>query len=102
MRKYLDTTPLQMLKKIERSLKPGGHLIISTPSRYRLPNLIRVLVGKPIVLGSRQHVTEYSVGQVMEQLKYLGYEVEYNRKTSVVRRSSDIQKDCLAIDWLSA
>ena len=68
--------PLRLLEKIARLLKPNGYLIISTPSRYRLENLLRVLVGKAVALGSRQHVTEYSVGQVIEQLRYAGFEVE--------------------------
>lgn len=68
--------PLRLLDSIARSLKRDGYLIISTPSRYRLRNLLRVLVGKPIALMSPHHVTEYSVGQVLEQLRYAGFEVE--------------------------
>lgn len=68
--------PLHLLDRIGRCLKPGGHLILSTPSRYRLNNLWRVLAGRRVVLGSRHHVTEYSVGQVMEQLRYGNFEVE--------------------------
>ncbi len=68
--------PLRLLHNIERSLKPNGTVIISTPSRYHLNNLLRVLVGKPVVLASPHHVTEYSVGQVVEQLRYAGFGVE--------------------------
>ena len=68
--------PLRLLDIIAPSLKPNGYLIISTPSRYRLENLLRVLVGKPVALASPHHVTEYSVGQVLEQLRYAGFEVE--------------------------
>jgi len=67
--------PLFLLKRISNILKPCGFLIISTPSRYRLNNLIRVLVGKPVRFMSENHVTEYSVGQVLEQLRYGGYKV---------------------------
>ena len=68
--------PLRLLDSVAMSLKPNGHLIVSTPSRYHLNNLLRVLVGKPVALASPHHVTEYSVGQVLEQLRYAGFEVE--------------------------
>lgn len=65
--------PLVLLSKIHKILRPQGFLIISTPSRYRLENLIRVLRGKPIVFMSKQHIMEYSVGQVLEQLRHGGF-----------------------------
>jgi 2-polyprenyl-3-methyl-5-hydroxy-6-metoxy-1,4-benzoquinol methylase len=68
--------PLHLLSRISALLKPGGHVIISTPSRYRLGNLARVLRGKPVEFMSSQHVTEYTVGQVTEQLVYGGYNVK--------------------------
>ncbi len=67
--------PLLLLSKITRVMKPHGFLIISTPSRYRWGNLLNVIRGKPIQFMSEHHVTEYSVGQVIEQLKYGGFEV---------------------------
>lgn len=65
--------PLSLLQAISRILKPNGSLIISTPSRYRLINLLKVCQGKDIVFMSHLHVTEYTVGQVIEQLKFGGY-----------------------------
>ena len=67
--------PLLLLGKISRVMKPHGFLIISTPSRYRWGNLVNVIRGKPIQFMSEHHVTEYSVGQVIEQLKYGGFQV---------------------------
>jgi 2-polyprenyl-3-methyl-5-hydroxy-6-metoxy-1,4-benzoquinol methylase len=67
--------PVFLLRGIKRILKPGGYLIISTPSRYRVNNLVRVLRGKPVDFLSRYHVTEYTVGQVVEQLAYGGFKV---------------------------
>ena len=64
--------PLLLLGEINRILKPNGYLIVSTPSRYRLTNLVRILKGKPVALISRHHVTEYTVGQVIEQLTHGG------------------------------
>ncbi len=67
--------PLVLLSKIKQILKPDGWLVVSTPSRYRLGNLARVLRGKPVIFMSKHHVTEYSVGQVIEQLTYGGFRV---------------------------
>lgn len=77
--------PLYLLKKISKILKPSGFLIISTPSRYRLANLIRVMMGKPVTFMSQNHVTEYSVGQVIEQLSYGNYTIKqiYSKKTDL-------------------
>jgi ubiquinone/menaquinone biosynthesis C-methylase UbiE len=67
--------PLSLLSKISRVMKPGGLLIISTPSRYRFGNTLRILAGVGTKFVSKLHVTEYSIGQVKEQLNYGGYEV---------------------------
>jgi 2-polyprenyl-3-methyl-5-hydroxy-6-metoxy-1,4-benzoquinol methylase len=65
--------PVSLLTAVTRVLTADGFVVISTPSRYRVWNLVRVLVGKPVVLMSKHHVTEYTVGQVVEQLRYGGY-----------------------------
>jgi 2-polyprenyl-3-methyl-5-hydroxy-6-metoxy-1,4-benzoquinol methylase len=67
--------PLFLLSRIKTILKPGGSLIISTPSRYRIDNLLRVIRGKSVVFMSVHHVTEYTVGQVVEQLEYGGLRI---------------------------
>lgn len=67
--------PFRLLETIRRIVRPGGFLIISTPSRYRLLNLLRIVRGKPALLGSSKHVTEYSVGQVLEHLKFSQFEI---------------------------
>ncbi|MFW6012077.1 MAG: class I SAM-dependent methyltransferase [bacterium] len=67
--------PLSLLGRIIQVLKPGGYLVMSTPSRYRFSNLVRVLRGASVAFMSQYHVTEYTVGQVKEQLAYGGFEV---------------------------
>lgn len=67
--------PVRLLEQIRRVLKPGGHVIVSTPSRYRFENLMRIAFGQPIAMMSKHHVTEYTVGQVMEQMRFAGFEV---------------------------
>jgi 2-polyprenyl-3-methyl-5-hydroxy-6-metoxy-1,4-benzoquinol methylase len=66
--------PLNMLNAIRRILKPNGQLIISTPSRYRIGNLTRVFLGKEVSM-SKHHITEYTVGQMREQLKFGGFKI---------------------------
>lgn len=68
--------PLNLLTKIKLLLRPGGYIIMSTPSRYRMGNLLRALIGKPVVLMSKYHITEYTVGQVIEQLEWGNFQVE--------------------------
>ena len=65
--------PLRLLAGVAPSIKPGGFFVMSTPSRYRLGNLARILRGKPVGFMSRHHVTEYSVGQVKEQFAHGGF-----------------------------
>jgi len=69
--------PLHLLQVITRILTDNGALIISTPSRYRLINLLRVGIGKQVSFLSDHHITEYSVGQVIEQLRYGGYDTKF-------------------------
>jgi len=68
--------PINLANSIHRILKTDGVLIISTPSRYRLANIINMIKGKKGVLLNKYHITEYSVGQVIEQLNYSGFRVE--------------------------
>lgn len=86
--------PLVLLSKIKQLLKPAGYLIVSTPSRYRLGNLARVLRGKPVIFMSKHHVTEYSVGQVIEQLAYGGFRVmsAKSRPTSATSAQAKIAR----------
>lgn len=83
--------PLLLLKGIRRILKKKGALIISTPSRYRFPNILNVLRGKPAVLMSTHHVTEYSVGQVIAQMKWAEFEVKSVYSKPIHNRSSGIK-----------
>lgn len=67
--------PLLLLNQIKLICKPGGYVIITTPSRFRFENLLRIIRGKPVKLMSSSHVTEYSVGQVIELLNHGGFQL---------------------------
>lgn len=84
--------PLRLLEHVRKVTRPGGFLIISTPSRYRLNNILRIVLGKPIVFMSPNHVTEYSVGQVVEQLRYGGYVVKRIFTRSIGSESGNLIK----------
>lgn len=65
-------SPVPFIKGALSSLKENGVLFISTPSRYRFGNLVRILLGKKPTLIHDLHVTEYTVGQVKEMVHFAG------------------------------
>jgi 2-polyprenyl-3-methyl-5-hydroxy-6-metoxy-1,4-benzoquinol methylase len=67
--------PMNLLAVTKKILKPNGQVIISTPSRYRIKNLVKALIGQDIAFMSDHHVTEYTVGQVKEQLTFGGFQL---------------------------
>ncbi len=83
--------PLLLLSQIKKVLKKNGHIIISTPSRFRFRNIIRVLLGKPVVFMSEHHVTEYTVGQIYEQMRYGGFDI-IKITSNPIKLTSAIQK----------
>ncbi|MCH8853186.1 MAG: methyltransferase domain-containing protein [Planctomycetes bacterium] len=80
--------PLALLREVGRVVKPRGHVIISTPSRFRFGNILNVLRGRPPELMSRHHITEYTVGQVREQLTSGGFDL-VNISSPVIRPKAD-------------
>jgi SAM-dependent methyltransferase len=84
--------PLRLLGELFRVLRTGGGLVLSTPSRYRIENLVRVLRGRSAQHMSRSHVTEYTVGQMEELLRFGGFSVS-RRISRIVRRERLTLKD---------
>lgn len=76
--------PVVFLQKTLASLKNHGVLFISTPSRYRFGNMVRVALGKPGTLIHDLHVTEYTVGQVKEMTRFAGGQVTRTGGTAMV------------------
>lgn len=83
------TDPVLMLMQIRKILKPGGYIIISTPSRYRINNLLRVFIGKRASI-SKHHITEYSVGQVYEHFRYAGFSMKLITSTPVLGQGGSV------------
>lgn len=69
-------SPCSLLRAARGLLRPGGRLVISTPSRYKTRNFRRALTGRKVVLNSTRHVTEYTVGQVEEILRFCGFTLQ--------------------------
>lgn len=67
--------PLRMLEAAARTLKDGGFVVISTPNRFRLGNILQLAKTGKCRLVSTHHVTEYSQGQVVEQLEFMNFSV---------------------------
>ena len=66
-------SPCTLLRAAHRLLREEGRLVISTPSRYKTRNMRRALMGRPVILNSQNHVTEYTNGQVEELLRWCGF-----------------------------
>jgi hypothetical protein len=65
-----------MLKESARVLKTNGFIVISTPNRYRFTNVIRLITTGQVRLVSPHHVTEYTMGQIIEQLRFSNFTVK--------------------------
>jgi 2-polyprenyl-3-methyl-5-hydroxy-6-metoxy-1,4-benzoquinol methylase len=66
--------PVHFLDVVKSVLRAQGYLVLSTPSRFRLDNVINLMRRRQLHLMSPHHITEYTLGQVMEQLQHGGFE----------------------------
>ncbi|HAF29705.1 MAG TPA: hypothetical protein DCG75_11725 [Bacteroidales bacterium] len=66
--------PCRMLIHLAKLLGENGIIIISTPNRYHIRNVIRKLFGLRIHIPS-YHITEYSIGQIQDHHHYAGLHI---------------------------
>lgn len=66
--------PTGMLMNLKKLLTDTGIIVISTPNRYFIRNVIRKLLGLNIAIP-RYHITEYSIGQMYDHHKYVGLKI---------------------------
>ena len=81
---HLTENPVHALGEIHRVLKPGGHLVLSTPNACRADSIMNFLRGRNIydpyhlgapLKGSR-HSREYTLWELTDLLSGCGYEIE--------------------------
>ena len=81
---HVPCPPHLVFANLATALKPGGHMLVTTPNLYRLRNVIRMLRGEQIFdmyrIGEREallgHFIEYSKEQIAWQLETAGLQVE--------------------------
>ena len=67
---HVPTPPYVVLENLAPALRPGGHLLLTTPNLYRLRNVLRLATGR--------HVFDHFVVPGPDQP--LGHFVEYSRE----------------------
>jgi SAM-dependent methyltransferase len=83
---HLRINPIDTLEEVNRILKPGGIMMLTTPNLYALHTIVNYLIGRGIrkpynqfkslkTLGHMGHIREYSVNEVKIFLENTGFEV---------------------------
>jgi 2-polyprenyl-3-methyl-5-hydroxy-6-metoxy-1,4-benzoquinol methylase len=80
---HIPTPPYIVFANLRPVIRPGGHLLVTTPNVYRLRNLFRMALGKKIfdnfvVPGPDQplgHFLEYAREQMEWHLEKAGYKI---------------------------
>ena len=82
---HLHISPQTMLRDIWRALKPGGHLVLSTPNLARLSKRLGMALGRSIHPALEVwwkegpffgHIREYDQNEIVSMLQWAGFEVE--------------------------
>ncbi len=70
--------PEQVIRKVAKTLKPGGLFMGSVPNAFSLANRIRLFLAQPkkTALSDPTHVHQFSYGELKNMLKRHFYEVD--------------------------
>lgn len=80
--------PIEILRKIHRILNDNGIVVLTTPNRFHLQNVLRILSGKRQQI-SPVHFIEYTISQVIELSTFSGFSKIniYNPKINYANKS---------------
>lgn len=74
--------PEDYMKELYRVLKPGGHMVLTTPNLHRLSNKVRFLLGKnylgPLVktYDGTNHIREFDISELEKYLSNAGFNIK--------------------------
>jgi SAM-dependent methyltransferase len=103
---HLLSDPCKVLREIRRVLKPDGTLILTTPNVARLENVARLIAGANIYdpysgYGPYgRHNREFNHHELIELLKYEGFEPEEHFTADVHKNNSAAYVDLNKISGL--
>ncbi len=89
---HLTNDPVAVISELSRTLKTGGHLILTTPNVGRMSNIIRMLKGQSIYdpysgYGPYgRHNREYTISEVQHLLALNGFAIEEGFTATVTPR----------------
>ena len=96
---HLTDDPVAAIAEINRVLKPGGRLVLTTPNVARLGNIMKIILGENIYdpysgYGPYgRHNREYTIGEVRHLLALNGFAIEQVWTASVTPRAIAGSKD---------
>lgn len=74
---------VKMIAEIYKVLKPGGKLLLGTPNKNRLTNIVFKIIGRPrkyplnlghdSILGDTIHIREYTESELYSKLRSAGF-----------------------------
>lgn len=95
---HLPVPPHIVLDKVRRWIRPGGHVLVTTPNLYRLRNVVRLALGMRLFCNfyypprgrSLGHPVEYSREQLGWQIERAGLDLVFNELTQLSNRGSSV------------